>query len=150
VRDEDEDEDTARPQTRTKHQQIVWDGDEDEEYHCLEQTGKGIKTDGCMTCEKGRNSVSINGTHFGYCDEGCVEPRRLGEGMERVDGRVFGVRMWRGSDRCFRDERMGEGVISNELRFGWLYISDWLSWEVFILLVSMLFAEGRAPQRSCR
>jgi hypothetical protein len=95
----DEDEDATHPQTRTKHQQIVRDEDEDEEYHQvqrLKEADEKSKEDGCVTCKKGRSLVCINGTHFGYCDEGCVEPRRLGEGMECVDGRVFGVRMWKG------------------------------------------------------
>jgi hypothetical protein len=94
----DEDEDAARPQTRTKHQQIVRDEDEDEEYHRvqrLKEADEKSKEDGCVTCEKGRSLVCVNGTHYGHCDEGCAEPRRLGEGMECVDGRVFGVRMWR-------------------------------------------------------
>jgi hypothetical protein len=46
-------------------------------------------------CIVERGGAYINGTHFGYCDEGCAEPRKLGEGMKCVDGRIFGVRMWR-------------------------------------------------------
>jgi hypothetical protein len=62
----------------------------------LKEVDEKSKEDGCVTCKKGRNLVCINGTHYGYCDEGCAEPRKLGDGMECVDGRVFGVRMWKG------------------------------------------------------
>jgi hypothetical protein len=48
------------------------------------------------------------------------------------------------------DRVMGEGGISNGLRIKWLHMCDWLSWEVFVLLVLMLFAERRALQQSCR
>jgi hypothetical protein len=46
----------------------------------------------CTRCEKGRDLVCIGTTQFGYCDEGCVEPRRLGEGMRCEDGKIFGVK----------------------------------------------------------
>jgi hypothetical protein len=75
----------------------VRDEDEDEEYHQqlehMQDTEES--NEGCVYCEKGRSLVCINGTHFGYCDEGCAEPRRLAVGMKCVDGRIFGVRMWR-------------------------------------------------------
>jgi hypothetical protein len=45
---------------------------------------------------------------------------------------------------------MGEGGISNGLGIGWLYMFGRLSWEVFVLLVSILFASRRALQQSCR
>lgn len=44
----------------------------------------------CISCRKGRDIVCINATHFGYCDEGCVEPRRVKKGMKCVDGRMYG------------------------------------------------------------
>jgi hypothetical protein len=76
----------------TKHQQIVRDEDEDEEYHRVEQS---VKAKECVACKKGRSLVCINGTHYGYCDEGCAEPRKLREGMKCVDGRIYGARGWR-------------------------------------------------------
>jgi hypothetical protein len=82
----------AHPQMHTKHQQIVRDEDEDEEYHRVEQS---VKAKECVACKKGRSLVCINGTHYGYCDEGCAEPRKLREGMKCVDGRIYGARGWR-------------------------------------------------------
>jgi hypothetical protein len=49
---------------------------------------------GCVECGKGRDIVCIGERHYGFCDEGCAEPRRLREGMKCVDGRVFGERMY--------------------------------------------------------
>jgi hypothetical protein len=70
----------------------VRDEDEDEDY----QHSKQMETlKECVTCEKGRDLVCINGTHYGLCDEGCAEPRKLREGMKCVDGRIYGVRGWR-------------------------------------------------------
>jgi hypothetical protein len=63
----------------------------------IESTGDGdeggkIEKDDCMTCEAGRDVVCIGDTHYGYCDEGCAEPRKLKEGVKCVDGRIYGVR----------------------------------------------------------
>lgn len=57
-----------------------------------EEHGEGtFKVQGaCISCPKGRDIVCINATHFGYCDEGCVEPRRVKKGMKCVDGRMYG------------------------------------------------------------
>jgi hypothetical protein len=68
-------------------------------------------------------------------------------GAEEVGG-GDGVCGWEGI--WGEDGVMGEGGISNGLRIKWLYVCDWLSWEVFVLLVLMLFAERRALQQSCR
>jgi hypothetical protein len=55
----------AHPQGHRKHQQIVRDEDEDEDY----QHSKQMETlKECVTCEKGRDLVCINGTHYGLCD----------------------------------------------------------------------------------
>ncbi|KAH4943402.1 hypothetical protein HBI70_190050 [Parastagonospora nodorum] len=48
----------------------------------------------CVTCEAGGDVVCIGETHYGFCDEGCAEPRVLGRGMRCVDGRVTGVKEW--------------------------------------------------------
>jgi hypothetical protein len=72
----------------------VRDEDEDELYHIQESEADDRTKDGCVHCEKGKTLVCIHGTHFGYCDEGCVEPRKLGEGMKCVEGRIFGMRMY--------------------------------------------------------
>ena len=52
------------------------------------------KGEECVTCPKGRSLVCINGTHYGYCDEGCAEPRELKDGMKCVDGKIFGVKLY--------------------------------------------------------
>jgi hypothetical protein len=36
--------------------------------------------------------VCIRTTHYGFCDEGCAEPRRLKESMKCVDGKIYGAR----------------------------------------------------------
>jgi len=46
----------------------------------------------CVTCPEGGDVVCIGETHYGFCDEGCAEPRRLGEGMRCVGGRITGAR----------------------------------------------------------
>jgi hypothetical protein len=46
----------------------------------------------CVTCQKGRDVVCIRTTHYGFCDEGCAEPRRLKESMKCVDGKIYGAR----------------------------------------------------------
>jgi hypothetical protein len=53
---------------------------EDDNGRYKEQ-GEGSEgmTAGCITCPRGGDLVCINATHFGYCDEGCVEPRRVRE-----------------------------------------------------------------------
>jgi hypothetical protein len=84
----------AHPQVHTKHQQIVRDEDEDEEYHRLKNQASEFKNQACVICEKRRSLVCINGTHYGYCDEGCAEPRKLRDGMKCVDGRIYGVRIY--------------------------------------------------------
>jgi hypothetical protein len=50
----------------------------------------------CLKCPKNRDLVCINGTHYGFCDEGCVEARRLKDGMKCVEGRIYGVRLFEG------------------------------------------------------
>ncbi|KAH7091284.1 hypothetical protein FB567DRAFT_589180 [Paraphoma chrysanthemicola] len=46
----------------------------------------------CITCPKNQDLVCINDTHYGHCDEGCVDPRRLRAGTKCVGGRIFGVK----------------------------------------------------------
>ncbi|KAH7081514.1 hypothetical protein BKA63DRAFT_589043 [Paraphoma chrysanthemicola] len=46
----------------------------------------------CITCPKYQDLVCINSTHYGHCDEGCVEPRRLRGATRCVGGRIFGVK----------------------------------------------------------
>jgi hypothetical protein len=70
-------------------QQIVRDKDEVFETDVAESQE-------CCMCEKGRSLVCINGTHFGYCDEGCAEPRELREGMKCVEGKIYGAKLYRG------------------------------------------------------
>jgi hypothetical protein len=53
--------------------------------------GNELEEDGCVTCDKGRDVVCIGDTHFGYCDEGCAEPRKLKDGVKCVDGRINGI-----------------------------------------------------------
>jgi len=70
--------------------QIVRDGDfdaDDDDSEWYAKTGEE-----CIACEKGRDVVCIGKMHFGYCDEGCVEPRRLGDGMKCVDGKIWGAK----------------------------------------------------------
>ena len=64
------------------------DEDEDEEGYKYGYVKKGEE---CITCEKGRDVVCIGDKHFGFCDEGCVEKRRLGVGVRCVDGRIYGA-----------------------------------------------------------
>jgi hypothetical protein len=70
-------------------QQIV--RDEDEVFE-----NDGIESEECYMCAKGRSLVCINGTHFGYCDEGCAEPRKLRDGTKCVEGKMYGARLYRG------------------------------------------------------
>ncbi|KAF1916199.1 hypothetical protein BDU57DRAFT_516165 [Ampelomyces quisqualis] len=69
--------------------QMVLDEDEAEDYQ--ERKTKKNKWE-CVQCDEGRDLVCINGTHFGFCDEGCPEPRRLKDGMKCVDGKIFRAR----------------------------------------------------------
>lgn len=64
--------------------QIVRDEDEEQE------AGGGDESK-CVVCPKGRDMVCIGKTHFGFCDEGCAEPRRLTKGTKCVKGRIHGV-----------------------------------------------------------
>jgi hypothetical protein len=50
--------------------------------------------DQCSTYARGASLVCINGTHYGYCDEGCAAPRRLRDGTKCVQGRIYGARLY--------------------------------------------------------
>jgi hypothetical protein len=50
------------------------------------------KGEECITCEKGKDLICIGEAQFGYCDEGCVEPRILRAGMKCVDGKIWGAK----------------------------------------------------------
>jgi hypothetical protein len=65
--------------------QIVRDKDRDLEVSDRVDESK------CVTCPKGGELVCIGTTHYGFCDEGCAEPRRLMEGARCVDGRIFRI-----------------------------------------------------------
>jgi hypothetical protein len=76
------------PHAHPTRAQIVRDEDEDEEYQ--RRTTEWNESE-CVECEKGMEIVCINGTHVGFCDEGCAEPRELREGTKCVDGKIFGA-----------------------------------------------------------
>ncbi|KAF2031081.1 hypothetical protein EK21DRAFT_111322 [Setomelanomma holmii] len=73
--------------------QIMRDEDEDEIDHG-NPNDTGTK---CITCPRNQDVVCINGTHYGFCDEYCVDPRVLKQGMKCVDGKIFGVGLYGGS-----------------------------------------------------
>lgn len=67
--------------------QIVRDEDED-----VILQGK-VDERKCVQCGKDDGDIiCIGKTHYGYCDEGCAEPRRLYKGLKCVKGRVFADR----------------------------------------------------------
>lgn len=82
----------AYPQTPV---QIVRDEDEAEDQDDFTHGNEleNVKME-CVQCPKGRSIVCIDGGFYGYCDEGCAEPRKLKEGMKCVDGRIYGVRIY--------------------------------------------------------
>ncbi|KAF2819818.1 hypothetical protein CC86DRAFT_412740 [Ophiobolus disseminans] len=43
----------------------------------------------CITCPKGKDLICIDGTHYGFCDEGCVEVRAVLSGAKCEDGRIY-------------------------------------------------------------
>lgn len=76
----------AHPQIQLVEYKAM-DDDDDEPDNVYVNKGEN-----CITCEKGRDLVCIGETQYGHCDEGCVEPRRLGAGMKCVDGKIWGAK----------------------------------------------------------
>jgi hypothetical protein len=80
----------AYPQTPM---QIVRNEDEDQDDFTQGNEPENVKMR-CVQCPKGRSIVCIDDEYYGYCDEGCAEPRKLKEGMKCVDGRIYGIRLY--------------------------------------------------------